>query len=471
MKRKELDLKAGPDDDVPVDKKAVEFGKKSRKEEMAWWGAIEHQALANKAFKEFIDIIKLEAEEGEIEAQFLQQLQTKSGQHALILGENLLTVGQITCLAGDFYGPDPITKPISFTQDEKEQNRRFFAAYSTLVSAKPAEIKALLERIEMALPDMMKTIKKGELPSQGLLARDFYDNIAFAITARHFPHSWFLYRFYHSRYLDLSLWNFDHFGNEAKLSYQAGHRQACETAIRAKSSGDLSLYQSAFAQELFACHYLTDLFSAGHMRTPRKTLYEQINRDAVLSSGVHMAGLLAMEMHNEENSLGLMVKSPTTKDKVWKALGDDCFFDPKNKENELLAIAAMKAGLTDVFNAHKHDHVIYSALECLPCPIEAGVGKNFFPLFKVGESGEILVREEVNNAECKSYKSLETKPVVAPARLAWSPEAVFMKRKAKAADKEKERLTPEEQVQLQARLEEEWGKIDPAHERSRCIIS
>ena len=69
-------------------------------------------------------------------------------------------------------------------------------------------------------------------------------------------------------YLDLSRLNFDHFGADAHAAYNAGHYCAMEEA--AKPKGDLDV---AYAMNAFADHYLGDLFSAGHMRTPRRLLH------------------------------------------------------------------------------------------------------------------------------------------------------------------------------------------------------
>jgi hypothetical protein len=64
----------------------------------------------------------------------------------------------------------------------------------------------------------------------------------------------------------LALHNIDHFGAEARLTYNAGHTLALDVA----SQGDL---QKAYAINAFADHYLQDSFAAGHIRVPRSALY------------------------------------------------------------------------------------------------------------------------------------------------------------------------------------------------------
>jgi hypothetical protein len=89
-------------------------------------------------------------------------------------------------------------------------------------------------------------------------------------------------------YTNLLLWNFDHFGSCAVTAYSVGHRVALLTARDAgtafRASGFASLssadratqlraarakLEQAFAMDAFASHFLSDLFSAGHIRTPR----------------------------------------------------------------------------------------------------------------------------------------------------------------------------------------------------------
>lgn len=74
----------------------------------------------------------------------------------------------------------------------------------------------------------------------------------------------------HPDYLGLAEINWDHFGNDAHMSYVIGHYVALEVAKK----GDL-LY--AYAMNAFADHFLEDSFAAGHIRTPRRTLHRDGN--------------------------------------------------------------------------------------------------------------------------------------------------------------------------------------------------
>lgn len=80
------------------------------------------------------------------------------------------------------------------------------------------------------------------------------------------------------RYYQLASVNFSHFsaGGTAWLTYSKWHGTAVAAAFEAGSRRDPQQWLLALTREAFADHYLTDSFSAGHVRTPRimiKDLY------------------------------------------------------------------------------------------------------------------------------------------------------------------------------------------------------
>ena len=82
------------------------------------------------------------------------------------------------------------------------------------------------------------------------------------------------------RYYALAAANISHFsaGGTARNSYEVGHQQALASAFIAGASGDAARWSEAMMQEAFCNHYLSDMFSAGHVRTPRaaiKTWYSE----------------------------------------------------------------------------------------------------------------------------------------------------------------------------------------------------
>ena len=75
------------------------------------------------------------------------------------------------------------------------------------------------------------------------------------------------------RYFTLAAKNISHFsaGGTARNSYEASHGQALDQAFRAGLAGvhGGDMFNMALTTEAFGNHYLTDMFSAGHVRTPR----------------------------------------------------------------------------------------------------------------------------------------------------------------------------------------------------------
>jgi hypothetical protein len=73
------------------------------------------------------------------------------------------------------------------------------------------------------------------------------------------------------RYFTLAAQNLPHFstGGTARASYRASHALALTLAFRAGVTGDAKLFDDARTNEAFGNHFLTDMFSSGHVRTPR----------------------------------------------------------------------------------------------------------------------------------------------------------------------------------------------------------
>src|SRR4051812_6037459 len=74
---------------------------------------------------------------------------------------------------------------------------------------------------------------------------------------------------------DLVLHNLDHFPDAgmAKSAWGRHHDWAMNEALRAGWSGAPARLRKAYLYEAFGEHFLTDCFSAGHIRTPRTTIY------------------------------------------------------------------------------------------------------------------------------------------------------------------------------------------------------
>lgn len=127
--------------------------------------------------------------------------------------------------------------------------------------------------------------------------------------------------------------------------------------------------------EAFACHYLTDSFSAGHLRVPRKALHD-IGKDWD-----------AKAQHDEDGRLGLEVEDHSGQ--KWRTFGDDQLIDSKGKKNEdeLKKIAygkvrdATTRAIKDIWESYKTQCQItkvYTLMLKEPC-----ASNNHYAMFKI----------------------------------------------------------------------------------------
>lgn len=144
--------------------------------------------------------------------------------------------------------------------------------------------------------------------------------------------------------------NDDHFGECADDTYKFGHTAAVNMAWKAGkkfAAGDkraaYDQLNEAFGLSAFLSHFLSDRFSAGHLRTPRGPL-----RDACPSmfNNAPMAGLSANVMHDEDNANCLLATNKLGKH--WWVCGDHRFFDKANAQNRRHLHEAIKADVKDI---------------------------------------------------------------------------------------------------------------------------
>ena len=181
-----------------------------------------------------------------------------------------VTYGQINALAGDFYGT---SEPISDGGTDQDRSRRFLAAYDTLANGgprQPKEANSILAVLQTEVDAVNDAIKHGQDPSVAYSTLPDVTVKLEAIT---------LGRSGAPSYLGLARINWDHFGEDARKAYNAGHATAIQKAIE----GDL---EGAYTTNAFADHFLEDLFSAGHLRTPRRFLHKPLDFTADLCAKV-----------------------------------------------------------------------------------------------------------------------------------------------------------------------------------------
>jgi hypothetical protein len=222
---------------------------------------------------------------------------------------------------------------------------------------------------------------------------------------------------YAERYRDLALENVSHFsgGGTALTTWQEMHRDAVLAALEGGKKGDSSALGAAYSLNAFADHFLTDSFSAGHVRVPREQailyykklaqdvfqniidylsnrlgtrIYELLRRDywrvrqfgdegdrqnaiarvraqimqTIMDAGgpakvqelfgVYVAGAFSKIMHDHENAEGLMVVSRKHPE-GWTVFGDAKLEAPANAKNLAYMTEAVQASKQDLVGAFR----------------------------------------------------------------------------------------------------------------------
>jgi hypothetical protein len=141
---------------------------------------------------------------------------------------------------------------------------RFQDAYDTLASPssrQPKEANEIIAVLQAEVDAVNKALENHEDPSKAYATLPSVNGKLTWITIGRsgFP-----------SYLGLARINWDHFGNDARTAYNAGHSIAIQKAF----GDDL---EGAYTWNAFADHFLEDSFSAGHLRTPRRLLHKTID--------------------------------------------------------------------------------------------------------------------------------------------------------------------------------------------------
>lgn len=289
---------------------------------------------------------------------------------------------QTIALAGDFYGVP--ASPISDGATLADRKTRFLAAFNTFDTGNPSQISEILSVMQMqamAVESLVPNLSGSDRYSQAFTrvnSGHHFDKLYNGATGGSSGSDWLLHQ---GSYLKLGAVNWDHFGSHAVAAYTAGHSAAIDQAVAAAAVSDPArqhlAMQRAYLMEAFCAHFLADLFSAGHLRTPRKGLHDD--------DGV--PDLLTQDMHDEDSYNGLMVSSSANRGQ-WPAYGDKRMMDPDNATNLGIAQGALQASAQEIYAAfssgHAADPSTYAALQMIPAlyPLyDAQNSANWPPLF------------------------------------------------------------------------------------------
>lgn len=333
-----------------------------------------------------------------------------------------LEISEFYALMGDFFGLPDQAVSSGITLDQ--QIEIFQNAFKTLDATDPKKIKDILVigAIQKQALTMAKQNCKCHPKSSCECAKKALEDVS-SITNKLWNKAtggaFYLYPIFQGDYLKLSKNNVDHFSQSARAAYQAGHELAnklikeieLESRKKIQEEGKIErLTNQVLAIEASAGHFLTDAFSSGHVRVPRKELYEL---KTLLGIPVPSAitGLFTLVMHNEDGNNGLWVTDQLTGD-VWKAYGDDSLLTGKGKDNRIKVCAAARIGMLEIIGQLKQVQGINTQNETFPTwgtvyklfPDQCHNLNLNQPLFKV-DNGQLLRRKNVKDLHCKEYIS------------------------------------------------------------------
>lgn len=254
----------------------------------------------------------------------------KSAEYYFTLSNGVkVTFGEIVALAGDLFGTD---KPISDGKTFNEMKERFMEQFNTLDKSDGTEnkwsqqfgqsaqqIPVIKKLFKMEINRINNAIKNNELPSKAYEDVGENDNVDYNVAtgggskivgniSKVIPFLKIVNILPAGRYISLAELNWDHFAKDGRAwnAYLVGHTIAMDLAAKAGKNNNVKMLEKAYTIDAFANHFLTDYFSSGHLRTPRKELQFGPKGIFWFSRG---GGYLSKLMHDEDCSKGLWVKN------------------------------------------------------------------------------------------------------------------------------------------------------------------
>lgn len=313
-----------------------------------------------------------------------------------------VSYGQVVALAGDFYAVPG--KPIAQGVDAADRAARFTAALASLHDAPRAELTAVLQAVSAESAAITAALQHGTAASQTY--QSGHDLAYTEMTG--------------GRYLELAGDNIDHFGRDALIAFGTGHRMAVALAVQAAAGGPATLHD-AYLTSAFAAHFLTDLFSAGHLRVERARLHAW-SRIAVPGISLAVGDYLAMKAHGEDCRYGVAVGNARGDRTVM--FGDARIFDQENAVGLALAREAVAACVQEVHEAFRSgvdpfaevpEDLSPDLLPTAAAPLVPDLGQAADPatnpqhhaLFRFDAAGVLHERQRINDLQCAAYDALD----------------------------------------------------------------
>ncbi|KAF4466240.1 phosphatidylcholine-hydrolyzing phospholipase C [Fusarium albosuccineum] len=141
--------------------------------------------------------------------------------------------------------------------------------------------------------------------------------------------------------------------DDAVMAYCVGHTRSLEIAREASnmpaSEKKTEKLRLAYIYEPFAAHYLTDIFSAGHLRSPRRQMHTTHNYQMSLA-GLRDVPIWDMQnryMHDDDSATGIIVRND--RGDQWIEYGDKQFFEPQAVVNPARCMHCLTESVRGVY--------------------------------------------------------------------------------------------------------------------------
>ncbi len=311
----------------------------------------------------------------------------------------ILSYGDIVMFAGDFFGHEAY--PVSSCSPGGRETC-FLAQFDALATqGKPSDqhcsspfvkTKKITQFMDALVEKMDQAQKEGQSITSYYAAHG--DELNTSLNKLTCGGSFISDYIPFGQFLTLAEVNFDHFLPDAMTAYKAGHAVALQTAVKAyrkkvenNNIEAQQLLELAYAQNAFANHYLTDSFSAGHMRTPRRIIHNIVQLPAILKL------LLANLMHDEDNRQGLHVVN--AEGMAFKVYGDGYLYNDEASLQRFIMKEAMQRSADAVYQAFITGQTpkYYAELGLTPDISLIEQLNQTAPLFKY-ENGQLLKRKK-----------------------------------------------------------------------------
>jgi hypothetical protein len=201
-------------------------------------------------------------------------------------------------------------------------------------------------------------------PFEEILKSEVYNDLS------HWDRCFFIKQpVYHTSYYLLAIFNPEHFrgtpiiesgkyisnpSDDSVIVYMDGHEAAIRHAQN--TGGDESAQRNSYAINAFYDHFLTDMFSSGHMRVPRRQLHYIGSSSSVARRFSFLYALVVADlftarlMHDEDGETGLWVTNMIG-DIPWKAKGDGKQTKDERDTNWSKCLTGVKLSVEEVEEA------------------------------------------------------------------------------------------------------------------------